>query len=276
MVSGGDVASARVAWAELWQARGVVRAFLVRSLRVRYRQAVLGVGWAVIQPLALLVPFVAFLGEGSEATAGAGAASGRASYAAATLAALVAWQYLSGAVSGGASALVAEAFLVRKTWFPREAPVVAAVGASAIELVIGLAVFAVAGPLLGARAGWGIVALPLVVVCLLAVALAVAIPLAAANAVYRDVRHALPFALLLWLFLSPVAYPLDRVRASRQVAFALVNPAAGPIDAARRVLAEGRLPHWPTLGASLATAAVVGWAGHRAFRRLAPILPDVV
>jgi ABC-type polysaccharide/polyol phosphate export permease len=269
VVVGGASATAADAGRELWQAREVVRAFALRSLRVRYRQAVLGAAWAVVQPLALLVPFVAFLRGGDRTVAGV-------PYAASTLAALVGWQYLSGAVGSGASSLVSEAFLVRKTWFPREAPVVAAVGAALVEMGIGLAVFAVVGPLLGAQLGVGLLALPLVVAAFVGVALALAVPLAAANALYRDVRHALPFVTLLWLFLSPVAYPLSRFGPGGRLLFAFANPAAGPLDGIRRCLAEGRWPDPWLLGASLVSATVIGWLGHRLFRRLAPTLPDVV
>ena len=187
------VGSALVAWREVWRAREVVRAFAVRSLRIRYRQAFLGVLWAVAQPLALLIPFLVFFKP-------VGSQGG--SRAAATLAALLGWQYLSGAVTTGAGALVSEAFLVRKTWFPREAPVVAAVGAAGIDLALGLLLYTVAGPVLGARVGWGLVTLPLLVLALAVVGLALSLPLAVLNAQFRDVRHALPFLVLVWLFLS--------------------------------------------------------------------------
>lgn len=269
VVEAGGAASSRAAAVELWRAREIVRAFAVRSLRIRYRQAVLGALWAVGQPLVLLVPFVLFL-------RGTNRVPGGAPYAAATLASLVGWQYLSSALSSGAGALVGEAVLVRKTWFPREAPVVAALGAALVELVLGLAVFAVAGPFLGARLGAGLVALPLVVAVLVLVAGALALPLAALNALYRDVRHALPFLVLVWLFLSPVTYPLTRIAPSKRVWFALANPAVGPLDGMRRVLAEGQWPDLRLLGASAASSIVIGWVGHRAFRRLAPVLPDVI
>ena len=256
-------------WAELWHEREVVRAFAARSLRVRYRQAVLGIGWAVVQPLALLVPFAVFLRKTSGRPGGV-------PYAASTLAALVAWTFLSGAVTNGAGALVAESVLVRKTWFPREAPVIAAVLAALVDLALGLVMVAVVGPFLGARVGRSLVWLPVVVLALAFVATAIAIPLAALNALYRDVRHALAFVMLLWLFLSPVAYPLDRLTPGRRVVMAFVNPAAGPLDAFRRIVAEGRAPQVGLLAASCASALVIGLVGHGAFRRLAPLLPDLI
>ncbi|MDH4144667.1 MAG: ABC transporter permease [Acidimicrobiia bacterium] len=265
----GAAITARRAGRELWAARDVVRAFAVRSLRIRYRQAALGALWAVAQPLALLVPFAAFLASDVDRP-------GAAPYAASALAALIGWGYLSSAVTNGAGALVNEAFLVRKTWFPREAPVLAAVLAPLVEVTLGLGLYAVAGPLLGARLGWGLVTLPLLVAALAIVAASLALPLAALNALFRDVRHALPFVVLLWLFVSPVAYPIERVTDEGRLLYAFANPAAGPLDGFRRVLAEGTWPDLTLLGASMTTALVVGTIGHRLFRRLAPTLPDLV
>ncbi|MFN0089337.1 MAG: ABC transporter permease [Acidimicrobiales bacterium] len=274
VITAGGAASTRAAAGELWRAREVVRAFAVRSLRIRYRQAALGALWALAQPLALLIPFTVFLRNAGDE--GAGGASHTVSYAASTLAALVGWQYLSSAVTAGAGALVNEAFLVRKTWFPREAPVVAAVGAAGVELALGLALFAGVGPLLGARLGPGLAAAPLAAAALAFVALCLAVPLAALNAVFRDVRHALPFAVLVWLFVSPVAYPLERVSPGRRLLYAALNPAVGPLDALRKSLAHGEWPAFGPLGASVGVAALLGWGGHALFRRLAPTLPDVV
>lgn len=257
----------RTALADLVAHRALVRAFAVRSLRVRYRQAVLGVAWAIGQPLALLVPFVVLLDRGSD--------SARAPVAA-TLAALTAWQFAQGALSSGAGALVQEAVLVRKSWFPREAPVLAAVAVAALELCLGLVVYAAVCPFLGARLGWGVIAAPGVAIVLVAVVTALVLPLAALDAVFRDVRHGLPFALLLLLFLSPVAYSLDRFSPGHRLLLAFANPLAGPIEGLRRCLAFGRFPDPALLGASALSAVVLGWFGARLFARLAPVLPDVI
>lgn len=265
----GARAGALDAWRELWSGRDIVRAFAVRSLRLRYRQTLLGVLWAVVQPLALLAPIVLFLSDDTPTIDGV-------DFAASTLAALVAWSYLSAAVTAGSGSLVSEAILVRKTWFPREAPVVAAVASTLVDLgfatVLGLA----AMPLLGADLGAGLVAVPLSVASLAAVALALSLPLAALNALFRDVRHALPFGILLWLFASPVMYPADRLPDRWQPWYALANPAVGPVESFRRGLAHGSWPAWDLLGLSLLGALAVGTAGHALFRRIAPTLPDVI
>lgn len=260
-IRAGGTVPLGTAVAELWSQREVVRAFAVRSVRIRYRQAAFGVAWAAAQPLALLLPYLWFFRREDHGAL------------AATLAALIGWQYLSQATANGAGSLVNEAVLVRKTAFAREAPVVAAVGAAAVELAVGLVLFAVAGPFLGARWGWATVPGALAGVAGLAVvALCCSLPLAALNAQYRDVRHALPFAVLVWLFVSPVFFPLD---GRRRLLLAAVNPAAGPLETLRRALAEGR-PPTVALPLSLATALAIGALGYRWFRRQAPTLADVL
>jgi ABC-type polysaccharide/polyol phosphate export permease len=254
---------------ELLDAREVVVAFTVRALRVRYRQAVLGALWAVLQPLALLGAFVVLTDRAADSDTGVPSA-------AITLAGLVGWQFVSAAVMNGANALVAEAPLIRKAWFPREAPVLAAVLAALVELAIVLGLFVVAAPWLGARAGVGTLAAPLVLVALVASALGMAVPLAALNAVFRDVRHALPVGLMLLLLVSPVGFAAERISPRWRLAYAFVDPLVGPLDGLQRTLATGRAPHWDLLAASTASALALLLFGHRWFRRVAPSLPDLV
>ena len=261
--------TAVAAWRDVWAARDVVRAFAVRSLRVRYRQAALGAVWALAQPLMLLVPFAIFLNGPTGHDDGV-------PFRASTLTALVGWQYLSGAVTTGSGSLVNESMLVRKTWFPREAPVIASVAAALVELCIGLALALVVGPLLGAHLGLSLLTLPLLAATLAVVALSISLPLAAINAVFRDVRHALPFAVLMWLFVSPVAYPVERVNSHWRLLYAVLNPAVGPLDGLRRVLAHGTWPDPALLGASLGASLAIAAVGHRIFRRLAPTLADMI
>ena len=256
-------------WRELWAGRDVVRAFVVRAIRLRYRQAFLGIAWAVVQPLALLVPITLFMRDDTPRI-------DDVPFAASTLAALVAWSYLSTAVTTGSGSLVTESVLVRKTWFPREAPVVAAVVSSLVELGFGTVLALAAMPVLDGGLGVGIAAAPIAVFGLAVVALALSMPLAAVNALFRDVRHALPFGVLVWLFASPVMYPVTRLPTRWQPWYAFANPAVGPIEAYRRAIAHGAWPDWRLLGISMLGALLIGIAGHALFRRIAPTLPDVI
>ena len=143
----------------------------------------------MIQPLGFMVVFTLTIGRIADV------ATGDVPYAAFSLSALVPWTFLSTAVAFGANGVLSDAAMVRRVYFPREVPVLAAVAGTSVDFVIGLILFALIGPFLGAHvsAWWFFV--PVLFVLLASLAVAAAIPLAAMNVYYRDFRFALPFAL---------------------------------------------------------------------------------
>lgn len=243
--------------------------FASRDIRVRYKQTVLGVAWAVLQPLAFLGLFVLVFARGG------GFDGGGAPYAASTLAALVGWQFLATAVSNGSQALISSAGILRKVYFPREAATLGAVGATLLDLGIGLTLAVLLEPLFGGSPGWTLVLLPLLVVLLALPAVAVALPLSALNVYFRDVRYAVPVAIQLTLFASPVAYPVTQIPERFRLVYALLNPLVGPLDALRRVLALGAWPDPALTAVSAASGTVLLVLGYRLFKRLEPELADV-
>ena len=251
--------------------RECVWAFAVRGLRVRYAQAALGVGWAVLQPLVFLAVFVIFFGG----IAGFGG-GGSVGYAAFAIAALVPWQFVSSSVSFGGDALIGNAELVRKVYFPREAPVLGTIGSYLPDLGIGLLLVLALAPITGAEIGWQIVFVPLLCVAILVPAVAVAIPLAGLAVYYRDFKYALPTGVQLWFFASPVVYPITVVSPEWRWLYALLNPVVGMLEGFRRVLAEGASPDWGLLGISLASSLVLLLAGLRVFKRLEGEFADVI
>jgi lipopolysaccharide transport system permease protein len=270
VIEGGPRPRLRHSLRELWLFRAIVAAFAERDVRVKYKQALFGIAWAVIQPLCYMAIFTIFLGRAANVPGGG------APYAAFALSGLVPWTYLQGAIGFGANALITDASLLRKVYFPREVPVVGSVIGNSLDFVIGLILFAIVGPLLGANvsAVW-LLAIPLGVV-LVALAAGVSLATAALNVYYRDFRYALPFALQLWLFASPVVYPLSIVPASWRTFYLVVNPAAGLLDSFHSVLALGQLPDAGPLIVSLVTTSLVLFAGYRVFKTLEPNFADVV
>ena len=255
---------------ELWAFKGTVLAFAERDCRLKYKQAVLGAAWAVIQPLSFMAIFTVMLGKLAKVPGGG------VPYAAFSLSALIAWSYLQNAISFGANALLADGALMRKVYFPREVPVLGAIVSAGLDLAIGLVLFAIVGPFLGARPSPVWLLAPVLGVLLAALAAGVALTLAAFNVYYRDFRYALPFALQLWLFASPVAYPVDVVPARWRGLYVAMNPAAGVLDGFRRVLALGELPDPALLAVSLAGTLVVLLGSYRIFRRRERYFADVV
>lgn len=255
---------------ELWLFRGTVLAFAERDCRLKYRQAVLGIAWAVIQPLTFMVIFTVMLGRLAHVPGGG------VPYAAFSLSALVAWNYLQSAISFGANALLADGSLMRKVYFPREVPVLGAIVSAGLDLAIGLILFAAVGPFLGARPSLAWLLAPALALVLGVLAAAVALPLAAFNVYYRDFRYALPSAFQLWLFASPVAYPLEVVPERWRSVYAVVNPAAGVLDGFRHVLAMGELPDPGLLALSVVSSLLVLLGSYRVFKRRERYFADVV
>jgi lipopolysaccharide transport system permease protein len=132
------------------------------------------------------------------------------------------------------------------------------------------------GPFLGARFSWATL---LVVPLWAALALLVsgmALGLSALTVYYRDVRYVLPLFLQVWMYASPVAYPVTTVPQQWRLAYIVANPAAGILDGFRRVLAEGRMPDFSLLAVSAGTTVIIAWFGYRIFKRLEPGFTDAI
>ena len=157
---------------ELWAYREVVWAFAERNTRLKYKQAALGVAWAVLQPLIFLGVFFLIFGRMAKVSGGG------ASYPAFALAALVPWFFIQNAVSFGAQALLTDGALVRKVYFPREAPVLGAVLSAGLDFAFGFALLLTLEPFLGGRLSWSLLAVVPLWLALAALASGVAMILA--------------------------------------------------------------------------------------------------
>jgi lipopolysaccharide transport system permease protein len=268
---GSKRVSLRRALRELIAYRECVWSFAARSLRVRYKQAVLGVAWAIVQPLAFLTVFVVVFGGVAGLEGGP-----HTSYAAFVLSALVPWQFVSSGVANGGDALIQDAGLLRKVYFPREAPVLGAIGSYVPDFAIGLTLLLLAAPFTGAHLGWQLVFVPLLFVAIMLPAIAVAVPIAAFALQYRDFKYALPFAVQIWLFASPVAYPVTTLEHGWRWVYAIANPVVGMLEGFRRVLALGTSPDWGLLGLSTASSIVLLAVGFRIFKKLEREFADIV
>lgn len=250
--------------------REVVVSFTRRSFQVRYKQSVLGVTWAVVQPLATLAVFVLFFGKVANISGGG------VPYAAFALSALGPWQFVNSSITFGGLSIINEGPLLRKVYFPKEAPVLGAVGSNLVDLTIMVVLLLILEPVLGGNLGLPLVCLPLLVVCLVVPALAFVMPLASLGVFYRDVKYVIPFLAQFLMFASPVAYPLSRVPAKWQMLYAALDPFVGPIDSFRRVFALGQFPDWAILGTSAATGLMLLLLGYKLLKHLEPEMADVV
>lgn len=213
----------------LGQHRDLLYTLTLHRIRVRYEQSVLGIGWAVLQPLAtMLVLTIVFSYIARIPTGGL-------PYALVALAGLVPWTCFSNAITTSTHSLTGQAQLVTRVYFPREILPLTYIFAAAIDCALAGVLLVMVMILYATGAGPQLFLAPLVLVVLLALVGGVALAAAATQVRFRDVGVAMPIALQLLMFASPVAYPLEAVP-ERLVGLYVLNPLAGIVENFRRAV----------------------------------------
>jgi lipopolysaccharide transport system permease protein len=214
---------------ELWQHRELAAFLALRELKARYKQAVLGAGWAVVQPLAGVVVFTIVFRRFAKVP------SDGIPYPVFALAGLTVWSYASGSVTKATQILVSNAPLVTKVYFPRLLAPVAAVLPGLLDLLLSLLVLAVFVVAYGVHPTWALATLPLWLLLLVVTVLGIGLWLGTLNVSYRDINQAITLLVQLWMFITPVAYPSSVVPA-RWRALYFANPMAGVVEGSRWAL----------------------------------------
>jgi lipopolysaccharide transport system permease protein len=258
---------------ELWAYRDLVWFLTLREVQVRYKQTVLGAAWAILQPLMAMIVFSIFFGK----LAGLNKQSD-VPYPVLTFAALLPWQLFAGALSNAGNSLVANQNLITKVYFPRLAIPLSAVLAGLVDFAIGLAMLLVMMAWYGVAPAWGLLALPLFTAWAVVAALAVGLGLSALNVQYRDVRYTIPFLVQVWMFCTPVAYPIKIVPENWRALYGL-NPMVGVVEGFRWAMLGqrygGAVGIW-TLAASAAATLLILVGSLFYFRRMERHFADVV
>ncbi|MGH3026011.1 MAG: ABC transporter permease [Gaiellaceae bacterium] len=220
---------------ELWEHRELALVLALKDLRVRYKQTLFGVAWAVLQPLIGVLIFTVFLGRLAKVPADG------LPYPVFVYAGLSIWLYVSTSVTMSAQSLVDNRNFVTRVYFPRLLAPAAAVAPGLVDLAPTLAILAVFLWVYHVVPGPALALLPLWIAGGVVLSLAVGLWLAALNVKYRDVRHALPFLLQIWMFGSPVVYASSLVHGRWRFAFA-ANPLTTLLEGFRWSLADGPAP----------------------------------
>lgn len=253
---------------ELREYREVLYFLVWRDIKVRYKQTALGVGWAVLQPVAAMLVFTLFFGRLAHLS------SNGVPYSLFSLAALVPWTFFANGLAQASTSLVTNQQLVTKVYVPRLTIPLATVLAGLMDLAIAALVLLVAmlrvGRVPGMRTFW---LLPMSTVAV-AATLGVGLWLAASNVRYRDVKYVVPFLTQLLLFVSPVVYSAQLVPDRWRTLYAL-NPMVGVIEGYRWALFGGDAP-WSLMASSGTGALLLLWSGAMYFRRVERSFADVV
>lgn len=253
----------------LYRYRDLLWLWALRDVQVRYKQSILGIAWAVLQPLALTVMFTLVFSRLVRLD------TGGIPYPIFVYSALVPWTFFSTALTLGIPSLVNNMTLVTRVYFPREILPLASIGGAFVDFICAFVVFL--GMLVYYHIQPGIQVLWVVPLLLLQVSLSVAITLLGGAAIvfFRDVRFVIPLLVQLWMYASPVIYPADMVPERWRVLYFL-NPMAGVIDGYRRVWVLGQAPNlWAVaLGAVVSLGLLL--ISYPIFKRLEPVFADLI
>ena len=258
----------RIDIAELWHYRDLLYFLTWREISVRYKQTFLGLAWAVLQPLATMLVFTVFLGRLAKIP------SDGVPYPVFAYLGLLPWTYFANAVTRSSMSLVGNSNLLSKVYFPRILIPLSGTLSALVDFAVAFGILIVLMFMYGIVPSVGTLLLIPLSLLIALVAQGVGMWLAALNVRYRDVQHAIPFAIQLWMFATPVVYPASLVPAKWKLVFA-INPLTGIIEA-YRAGALGRPIDWSQLGVSLIITAVLLVFGLWQFRRLEREFADIV
>jgi ABC-2 type transport system permease protein/lipopolysaccharide transport system permease protein len=258
---------------ELWGFRELIITLAERDLRVRYKQAVLGIAWAVITPVAMTIAFsVIFTKIGH-----VNAHSHGVPYPLFAYMGLLPWTFFSTCVTAAGLSLVNSIPLLNKLYCPREVFPIAAMLDAALDALIASTVLLLLFPIFGVAPKIQTVYVPLLLVVLVAFSLGVTLAVSVVVVFMRDLRLVLPLIVQFGLFVTPVIYSPQTLLKSESVlvTYSFFNPLVPVLDGLRRCMLYGQAPNWPALAAGAAGSLVVLTGGFILFKRLELRIADV-
>ncbi len=256
---------------ELWGFRELTVTLAERDLRVRYKQAVLGIAWAVIAPVAMMVVFSVLFNRFAKVN------TGGVPYPLFSYLGLLPWTFFSSSISGGGLSLVSNNELLNKLYCPREVFPIAAIADAAVDALIATCVLALLFPITGFAPKAQVYYLPLLLIVLAMFTLGVTLAVSAVVVYARDLRHVLPLAIQVGLFVTPVVYGTSSISTSKTflIVFSALNPLVPVIDGLRDTVLKGVAPNWPSLAVGATSALLSLLGGFLLFKRLETGMADI-
>jgi len=254
---------------EIWKYRELLHFLTKRDIQVRYKQTILGGLWAVIQPTFTMVVFTLFFGRLAKIP------SDGMPYPIFVYSALLPWTYFANAVGTSGNSLVAGANLITKVYFPRLMVPISASLAGLLDFLVALFVLGALIIHYKVILGISILLFPVLVGLTFLCAVGVGLWLSALNVQYRDIRYVIPFLIQIWLFCSPVIYPVSMAKGNYKWLL-LLNPMSGIIKAYRACIMGHQPIDWGLLGLSTAIILLILITGLFYFGRMEKVFADVV
>jgi lipopolysaccharide transport system permease protein len=256
-------------WSALWEYRELGYILIWRDVTVRYKQTAIGVAWVILQPLITMLIFTAIFGILAKVP------SDGVWYPVFSLTALLPWTYFAQAVTRAGESVVANAKIVSKIYFPRLWLPLAMVVSPLIDfalsmvLLFGLLLYA------GIPFSWKVVTLPVFILLAMLTALGLSLFTSAMNVKYRDIGHAIPFVIQIWMYLSPIVYPVSLVPEHWRWLYGL-NPMAGVIEGFRWALLGRTAPDPVVMAESVIVLLLVVISGLVYFRKMERQFADII
>jgi lipopolysaccharide transport system permease protein len=246
-----------------------LQAWTTREIKVRYKQSVLGAAWAILQPVALMVIFSVIF------TQFVPVPTGDIPYPIFSYTALLPWTFFAASISFGAASLVNNLSLVTKIYLPREILPLAAIGAAAVDFFVASLVFVVMATFYRVPVGISLVSLPFLLLIQVILTIGVVLLLAALMVRFRDIRFVVPLLIQLWMYATPIIYPVALVPEAWLWLY-MLNPMAALIESYRAVILLGQWPQWQYVAVAAVTSIILAVGAYHYFKRSEGVFADVI
>lgn len=253
----------------IWHGRELLCFLIWRDVLTRYKQTAIGAAWVIVQPLITMILFTLVFGRLANIP------SEGIPYPLFAFTALLPWSYFAQALSRTSNSVVNSANLVTKIYFPRLLIPIGASLAPVIDLIFSLVVLVIMMVWYKIVPTWGILSIPLFLGLAILTALAVGLWASAFNVKYRDVGSIIPFVIQIWMYASPVAYPVSMVPEKWRLIYSL-NPMVGVIEGFRWALLDKGNPDFVAMAVSAAVVAFLLAGGIVYFKKMEQSFADVI
>jgi homopolymeric O-antigen transport system permease protein len=255
---------------ELIRHRELLWLITQREIKVRYKQSLLGALWAVLQPFSLMLVFTIFFSWFARMS------SDGIPYPLFSYAGLLPWMFFSTSLSFAIPSLIANSHIITKIYFPREIVPLASVLAAFLDFVIASGIFVLMIIYYRVSFTWNLLYVIPLAAIQTAFTAGVCLLLSAFTVLYRDVRHMLPLLIQIWMFVTPILYPVSVVPERWRTWYLALNPMAVIIDGYRRAAVQGLPPVLRYLALSAAVSSVLLWLGYKYFKHLEREFADMI
>lgn len=254
--------------AQLWEFRELIYIFALRDIKVRYKQTALGVVWAVIQPITVMLIFTLLFGRLAKIP------SDGVPYPVFVFSGLLMWNFFSAGISSCSNSLVGSSAMISKVYFPRMVIPISSVAVSMVDFVVSAVVLLLLMAFYGITLNWQLLLLPVLVLGLFTSVLGLGLWLSAITVTFRDFRFVVPFMIQIWMYVTPVIYPISFIPEQFRWLIYL-NPVVGWVTGARSVFLGTQID-WLAIGASFVISGLMFVIGVRYFNNAERRFADVV